>query len=110
LSYPAIGALGILIMGYGDGMAALIGKRYGKRKFMILGSEKSLEGSLTMFIVSFFTTYIVLSFSPVPGILIYSILIAFFASIVEAITPHGFDNLTVPLGTSLFFWLLIRLI
>lgn len=110
LSYPAIGALGILIMGYGDGMAAIVGKRYGKRKFRIQGSEKSLEGSLTMFIVSFFTAYIVLSFFHVPGILLYSILIAFFASIVEAITPHGLDNLTVPLGTSFFYWILIKII
>jgi phytol kinase len=109
-SHPSIGALGILVMGYGDGMAAVIGKRFGRRKFKISGSVKSLEGSLTMLLVSFFTAYILFSFYPVPEILVFSILIALFATLLEGITPHGFDNLTVPLGTSLFYSILIKII
>ena len=47
--FSYIGALGILVMGYGDGFAAIIGVKYGKYKFKVLGNNKSLEGSLAMF-------------------------------------------------------------
>jgi phytol kinase len=108
LSSPEFGAFGILIMGYGDGMAAVVGRRFGKRKFSICGSQKSLEGSFTMFAFSFLTSFVLLSFFPLPGIFFCSFLIASVATILEAITPHGFDNLTVPIGTSLFYWFLLK--
>lgn len=60
-STPVTGAFGILIMGYGDGMAAVIGKRFGRKKIRIWGGEKSLEGSLTMFIISFITACLLYS-------------------------------------------------
>jgi phytol kinase len=109
-SNPSIGALGILIMGYGDGMAAVAGKRFGRRKYRISGCEKSFEGSVTMFIISFIITFILLSIFPVPGKFLFCVLIALFAALSEGITPHGFDNLTVPLGTSLFFWILVNVV
>lgn len=108
LSSPEFGAFGILIMGYGNGMAAVAGKRLGKRKLGVCGSEKSLEGSFTMFVFSFLTSFILLSFFPSPGIFFCSLLIALVATILEAITPHGFDNLTVPLGTTIFYWFLMK--
>ena len=110
LSNPSIGAAGILIMGYGDGMAAVAGKRFGRRKYYIFGCEKSLEGSLAMFLISFIICYILLSIFPVPWLFLFCILIALFATFCEGITPHGFDNLTVPLGTSLFYWILIKVL
>ena len=51
--FKYLGALGILIMGYGDGFAAIVGENYGKRKYKIFGNEKSLEGSIAMFSFSF---------------------------------------------------------
>ena len=48
---PWIIAVGIAAMSYGDGMAALIGKDYGKNKYQILGDEKSFEGSFGMFLI-----------------------------------------------------------
>ncbi|MBN1337377.1 MAG: hypothetical protein JXB39_15580 [Deltaproteobacteria bacterium] len=41
-SAPYIGAIGILIMGWGDGFAAIVGKRYGTRKVRIFGATRSL--------------------------------------------------------------------
>lgn len=108
LSSPEFGAFGILIMGYGDGMAAVVGRRFGKRKFSICGSQKSLEGSFTMFVFSFLTAFTLLSFFSSSDTFLYSFLIALVATILEAITPHGFDNLTVPIGTSFFYWLLMK--
>lgn len=107
LSY--IGALGILIMGYGDGFAAIIGKNFGKHKFKILNNDKSIEGSLTMFIFSFMVSIIILHiFNPV-NVLLFSFILAFLSTILELLSPLGLDNLTVPLGSAMFFYIIMLL-
>ena len=44
-------AMAIAALVYGDGFAALIGSKFGRIKYTIWGGEKSLEGSLAMFVV-----------------------------------------------------------
>ena len=46
-----VGFLGFMVLGYGDGLAAVIGKKFGRTRSK---SGKSFIGSLTMFIVSIF--------------------------------------------------------
>lgn len=106
VEYSYIGALGILIMGYGDGFAAVIGVKYGKNKFEVLGNEKSLEGSLAMFIFSFIVSIVILYiFNPV-HIIFYSLILAIISTVLEAFSPYGLDNLAVPLGTSFIYYLM----
>lgn len=101
--------IGIITMGYGDGLAALVGKRYGKRK---LFGGKTVVGTLTMFFVTFF---VVLGFSYGYAIpLLWSrawylsaVGIALVASLLEAYTPKGLDNLSVPIGTMLIAHVLL---
>ena len=108
--FSYIGALGILIMGYGDGLAAVIGVKYGKHKFKVLGNEKSFEGSLAMFVFSFLVSVSLLYiFNPV-NITLFSLIVAIVSTALEAFSPYGLDNLTVPLGTSLSYYLLIGLL
>ena len=59
---PWIIAVGIAAMSYGDGMAALIGKKYGKHKYNIFGDTKSFEGSIAMFLVLIATLAVVLAY------------------------------------------------
>ncbi|WP_353095831.1 hypothetical protein [Tissierella praeacuta] len=107
LSY--IGALGILIMGYGDGFAAIIGVSLGKHKFKILGNDKSIEGSLVMFIFSFIVSITILYiFNPV-NILLSSFLLALLSTALELFSPLGLDNLTVPLGSAMFLYIILLL-
>ncbi|MCI6691378.1 MAG: SEC59/DGK1/VTE5 family protein [Clostridium sp.] len=107
--FSYIGALGILVMGYGDGFAAIIGVKYGKHKFKVLGNNKSLEGSLAMFLFSFVVSLVILYiFNPV-NMLLYSLILATVSTVLEAFSPYGLDNLTVPLGISLLYYLLIML-
>ena len=91
---PWIIAVGIAAMSYGDGMAALIGKQYGKIKYNISGDEKSLEGSLTMFLVLMAALGIVLVYYGVPASITVIAIVALVATIFEAVTPNGLDNLT----------------
>lgn len=108
--FSYIGALGILIMGYGDGFAAIIGIKYGKHKFKVLGNSKSLEGSLAMFLFSFMVSLLILYiFNPI-NMILFSLILALIGTILEAFSPYGLDNLTVPLGTSLLYYLFIILL
>lgn len=91
---PWIIAVGIAAMSYGDGMAALIGKKYGKIKYNIFGDYKSLEGSLTMFLVLIITLWVVLTYYSVPAKPLVIASVALVATIFEGLTPKGLDNLT----------------
>ena len=112
LKQPYYAALGILIMAWGDGLAALIGRRFGKHKYNVLGGQKSLEGSLTMTVVSFIISILILQ--SVQGntweTLIISAIVAVFATGLEAISLLGIDNLTVPLGSAALAFILNQLI
>lgn len=104
-SEPYVGALGILIMGYGDGFAAILGKKFGKRKFLIFGNKKSIVGSTAMFVFSFIVSFLILYFYSPDNLLIKCIVIASFSTVVEGVSPFGLDNLTVPILASLLYQL-----
>lgn len=102
---PRIGATGILIMGYGDGFAAIIGKKIKSKKYKIGKTTKSIAGSLTMFIISLFISFIVLKMIEVKYLIFDSFGIAVVATILEAISIKGFDNITVPVITTILTFL-----
>ncbi|MDP3066877.1 MAG: SEC59/DGK1/VTE5 family protein [Methanobacteriaceae archaeon] len=95
---PWIIAVGIAAMSYGDGMASLIGMKYGKRKYNILGDDKSIEGSLTMFLVLMVTLGMVLIYYGQPASPVVIAAVALVATIWEGVTPKGLDNLTACFG------------
>lgn len=105
-SHPYIGALGILIMGYGDGFAAVFGTRIQSATCKIWGSKKSIAGTTAMFVFSFLPALIILSIYNPEAAFIHSLVLASVATILEFVSPAGFDNLTVPLGVSLIYTLI----
>jgi len=100
-----IGLVGILVMGYGDGFAAIAGKSIKSKEFSILGGKKSLAGCSTMFIISLIIISCALAYLNIQFWYIKSIIIALVATIFEAISVKGTDNLTVPIITTLMVWM-----
>jgi phytol kinase len=102
LQLPQYAALGILVMTWGDGLAATIGQRFGKHTYQVWGIKKSWEGSLTMFLVSFFVSNLILL--AVQGNIwqtwVFAAVVALVATTLEAFSKFGIDNLTVPLGSA----------
>jgi phytol kinase len=100
-----VGAIGVLVMGYGDGLASLFGTHFGRPHRTIFRSSKSFVGSVTMFVASSLVTLTVISVSgSFSGSLILAALVTgAVATLIEYVTPFGLDNLTVPILTSLFF-------
>ncbi|MFW9943713.1 MAG: diacylglycerol/polyprenol kinase family protein [Candidatus Sifarchaeia archaeon] len=98
----------------GDGFADVIGRKYGgDRKFGIGGAEKTLAGVIGMFIGSFlFSFVLVFLFSievaifNVVDLILPIVVVSLVATIVEAITPKGLDNLTISIAAIVMVLLL----
>lgn len=84
-----------LIMGFGDGLAALVGTYFGKHRYVSFGGKKSLEGSLAMLAVSIAVMAVC---TPLPWYWVAGL--SLVATVLESFTPLGFDNITVPLATA----------
>ena len=80
--------VGLLGMGWGDGLAALIGMKFGKHK---LNTSKSLEGMAAFFIA---VTFIAFLFT---RNIMLSVVCGLTGAVFEFTTPFGLDNITVPL-------------
>lgn len=102
---PLLLVASIMPLTWGDAMAAIIGRRYGHYRFTVGGHTRSLEGSAAMLFWSWLSTFLVLLGMPyLLGqeplnwllALIYSGFVAIICTTVEALTPWGVDNLTVP--------------
>lgn len=103
-------AAGILPMAYGDAAASIIGEKYGRHKYKLV-AQKSVEGSLAMFLVSlaslaagmvFFSSFYGFSYFSKIAAMVSAATVAAF---VEAFSPMGFDNLAVPAFSVLTFLL-----
>ncbi len=113
---------GILLMIVADTLASVIGKRWGKISLSLpwTNSKRTFEGSLTFFITAYLLCF--LSFFlfglliptfqdpiPIPTILIYSLITSAVATVIELISPSTYDDLTVPLGSTIIIYLLTLL-
>ena len=112
LHQPQYAVLGIMIMALGDGLAALIGKRFGKHKYIVFGSQKSWEGSLTVTLSSYFicVTLLFIVQGNIWQTWIISLIVALIATILEAFSFLGIDNLTVPIGSATCAYLLTQIL
>ena len=106
--------IGVLVMTWGDALAALIGRRWGRHQYIVAGITKSWEGSLTMWVASSMAIAFVLLANNVWGaeaslrggaIALGAISIAALSTLLEMVSWKGLDNITVPLASaSLSYW------
>lgn len=103
---PEFAAIGVMMMTWGDGLAALVGQAWGKHKYWVGPNQRSIEGSVTMFLVSSLAVTIILQISDYPSAWVIALPSALVATALEAISVGGTDNLTVPLfGSLVAYWL-----
>ncbi|HEU4323787.1 MAG TPA: phosphatidate cytidylyltransferase [Roseiflexaceae bacterium] len=100
---------GVMALTWGDALAALVGVRLGRHRYRVGRSVRSWEGSAVMLLAS--ALVITLSLWLLPGsafaplappvglgrALPGGLAAAAAATLAEAISPHGTDNLSVPL-------------
>ena len=99
---PAILA-GIAALAFADPAAALVGARWGQRRLRPVNG-RTLEGSLMFLIVAAMTTGLIASLS---GAGAYPWRMGVGCGLVgaatEALTPRGWDNLTIPIAVAAAF-------
>jgi phytol kinase len=99
-----IGIVALMLLCGGDGLADILGKRYGVKK-LPWSTGKSWVGSFGMFIGGWLLALFVLGVyvstgwlpGPVPIYLAPVTIIAFVGTLVESIPVQDIDNITVPL-------------
>jgi phytol kinase len=102
--FPHTALFGYLVTGLGDAVAEPVGTRFGKHTYRApalrgVRAVRTLEGSSAVLLVSLFSLLVCLVLSPdfsVTGRSLTAIaMIATAATIVEAVSPHGWDNATL---------------
>lgn len=90
------GIMAIAVLGWGDGIAPIVGSRYGRLKYEVL-SNKSVEGSLSMLIAAFAaSTFFVWLIIPTELNILRIFLLCLIATVVEACSPKEIDNILIP--------------
>jgi len=95
-----IAVASMMVMAWGDGLAAVVGQRWGRREFVAWGGRKTVEGSGAMALASLVALAVCASISGAAISPVAIGLVAAVATGLEAVSPAGTDNLTVPLGTA----------
>jgi phytol kinase len=107
-------AIGIFAMSFGDGFASLIGIKYGKQTYNVVGDQKSFIGTFSMFLCTFVMMLIAIiyyqyvtdyQFTFTAISIVFLMLFAAVGAIIEGFTPKGLDNLTVPFILVLLYWI-----
>jgi len=102
--FPQTAVLGYLVCGLGDAIAEPVGTRFGKHPYrapVIRGvrAVRSLEGSASVFAVSALALIALMALSPQYALtgrsVLTALLIAGASTVVEAVSPHGWDNTTL---------------
>ena len=102
-SNPMIGTTGMLIMGYGDGFAAILGKKVKSKEY----KTKSIAGSATMFVFSLVISCVVFYMIGIEYFILKALLTAVIATLLEAVSVKGLDNITVPIMVTVMTYLFI---
>ena len=102
--------IGYLVTGFGDAIAEPVGTRFGRHPYSApsLSRVKAIrtwEGSAAVFLASTAIIFAGMPLLPAMDLRTYHLLmvpiIALSAGILEALSPHGWDNLTLQVVPSL---------
>ena len=113
IAFGKYAIIGYITTGWGDAIGEPAGTRWGKHKYRVptftgIRSYRSLEGSIAVLAASFAGCILISLFGfhiSVPEIIYISLITAIAAMIVEAVTFHSLDNLTIQVVTSGIFYL-----
>lgn len=84
----ALYGFGVLVMGLSDAAAGIAGRRWGRRHYHLLGSDKTYAGSAAFLAVTF---VLALPAAPLAAVILAAVL-----TVVEGASPRGLDNVLLP--------------
>jgi uncharacterized protein (TIGR00297 family) len=102
---PPVFVIAMGTLAFGDGLAALVGLRLGRRPFAIGDHVRTIEGSLALAGVAAAVTLVTLlatGAATLPTALALAVGAAALAASLEGLSPIGGDNFALPAGVALF--------
>jgi phytol kinase len=113
LFFSPFAPVGYMVTGWGDAVGEPVGTRWGKHRFTVpslagVPATRSLEGSGAVFLMSFAASALTTTLlGHGDQALLVGLACAAAAVVVEAVSSHGLDNLTVQVAASaVAYWLL----
>ncbi len=107
LFFGAFASIGYLVGGWGDAVGEPVGTRWGKHRYKVLSlagvpATRSLEGSAAVFLVGWLVASAGLAaFGASPReVLLIGLSCGAGGMMVEAVSSHGLDNLTIQVAAS----------
>jgi phytol kinase len=117
LLFGGCAIMGYVLCGAADAIAEPVGVRFGRHKYKVPSlkkvkvAERSLEGSLSVFVVSWALSllfFVYLYQVPFARALIASFLMSVVLALVEAVSFHGSDNFTIQVAASGLTYLVLN--
>ncbi|MEY3678335.1 MAG: hypothetical protein RI924_476 [Bacteroidota bacterium] len=113
--FPHTAFIGYFVGGWGDAIGEPVGTTWGKNKYTVptlfgVRATRSIEGSVAVFgVSSLVAAYFILQITSLPLLSVIGIglLCGLVAALVEAISSHGLDNLTIQLTAAGFLHALL---
>lgn len=96
---PLLYCVPLAVMAVADTGAALVGQRTGETTYAVMDGERTLEGSLAFFSLSFavvLTGCALAGRPPWPDMLLVTLVVAGLTTAAEAVSVRGSDNLAIP--------------
>jgi phytol kinase len=113
IAFGPVAVTGYLVTGLGDAIGEPVGTRFGRHHYRVpslasVPATRSLEGSAAVFIMSVVALVLASAVSPHLTLGQFGILrvlvIAAACTLVEAVSPHGWDNFTMQLVPTALVW------
>lgn len=105
LGHPIPGAMAVMVLGFGDPAAALIGRRWGRTKLV---NNRSLEGTVAFALVAFLACIVVLGIFhgdlAATTMLLIAALAAVVGALVELFSRRIDDNFAIPVAVGGCVW------
>lgn len=98
---PPLMVAALMPLTWGDGIAPVVGKTFGRHSYTVFGHERTLQGSAGFFFAGLLFTWLALWLIPGPpqidvvSALAVAAVIMGFTTLVEAVSLWGLDNLTI---------------
>lgn len=106
---PAVFALAIINLGFADGLAAIIGKKYGGKRYRVFAGYKTVAGTAACFLFAlisgavFWYAVDTVTGTSLAYMAIYTIGAGLAITLGELAGQKGLDNLAIPLITGLAY-------
>lgn len=113
LAFGPVAVAGYLVTGLGDAIGEPVGTMFGRHSYRVrslpsVPATRSLEGSAAVFLMSAVALFVAAGGSPEITLGHFAagkvLAIAAASAVVEAVSPHGWDNLTMQIIPSALAW------